>query len=121
MGGLNITIRDFARFGRLYLNEGKYNNNQIISKEYIKESFGINTEYSRPFANIIGYGYQWWIPSGSEKEFLAIGVFGQYLYVNPSKNIIIVKTSADSNFNTNKYDIKHINFFRAISNNININ
>lgn len=123
MGGLNITIRDFARFGRLYLNEGKYNNNQIISKEYIKESFNIETEYSRPFANndysnIIGYGYQWWIPSGNEKEFLAIGVFGQYLYVNPEKNIIIVKTSADSNFNTNEYDIKYIDFFRAISNNI---
>ncbi len=123
MGGLNITIRDFAKFGRLYLNNGVFNDNQIIPKEYIRQSFDITSEYSRPFANqnyrnIIGYGYQWWVPKGDEKEFLGIGVFGQYLYVNPLKNLIIVKTSADANFNTEEYDIRHIEFFRSISNKI---
>ncbi|WP_317367217.1 serine hydrolase [uncultured Tyzzerella sp.] len=119
MGGLNISLRDYARFGRLYLNDGVYNKEQIIPKEWIEQSLDNSSPYSRPdktnsIENAIGYGYQWWIPESNEKEFLAIGVYGQFLYVNPLKNIIIVKTSADSNFNKSDYEIKNIEFFRSI-------
>lgn len=119
MGGLNISLRDYARFGRLYLNNGVYNKEQIIPKEWIEQSLDNSSPYSRPdknnsIENAIGYGYQWWIPDGNEKEFLAIGVYGQFLYINPLKNIIIVKTSADSNFNKPDYEIKNIEFFRSI-------
>lgn len=119
MGGLNISLRDYARFGRLYLNNGIYNKEQIIPKEWIEQSLDNSSPYSRPdknnsIENAIGYGYQWWIPDGDEKEFLAIGVYGQFLYINPLRNIIIVKTSADSNFNKPDYEIKNIEFFRSI-------
>lgn len=119
MGGLNISLRDYARFGRLYLNNGVYNKEQIIPKEWIEQSLDNSSSYSRAdknnsIENAIGYGYQWWIPDGDEKEFLAIGVYGQFLYINPLRNIIIVKTSADSNFNKPDYEIKNIEFFRSI-------
>ena len=119
MGGLNISLRDYARFGRLYLNNGVYNKEQIIPKEWIEQSLDNSSPYSRAdknnsIENAIGYGYQWWIPDGNEKEFLAIGVYGQFLYINPLRNIIIVKTSADFNFNKPDYEIKNIEFFRSI-------
>ncbi len=123
MGGLSVSLRDYARFARLYLNEGKYNGEQILTKEWVKDSLDASAEYSKPGANqddynAIGYGYQWWIPEGKQGEFMAIGVYGQWIYVNPSKQVIIVKTSADPDFMAKNYELKHVEFFRAITDGI---
>lgn len=42
----------------------------------------------------LGYGYQWWIPTGSDHAFKALGILGQIIYINPTKHIVIVETSA---------------------------
>ncbi len=120
MGGLSVSLRDYARFARLYLNKGNYNGEQILTEDWVRDSFDIKEEYSKPGANedaynVIGYGYQWWIPEGTEEEFMAIGVYGQWIYVNPTKHIIIVKTSADPDFMEKGYELKHVEFFRAIA------
>ncbi|MCI9138954.1 MAG: serine hydrolase [Lachnospiraceae bacterium] len=120
MGGLSVSLRDYARFARLYLNEGNYNGKQILEKEWIEDTMDIHAKYSKPGANqddnnAIGYGYQWWIPEGNQGEFMAIGVYGQWIYVNPSNNVIIVKTSADPNFTQKGYELKHVEFFREIA------
>ena len=47
---------------------------------------------------------------------MAIGVYGQWIYVNPPKRVIIVKTSADPDFMEKGYELKHVEFFRAIAN-----
>ncbi len=65
--------------------------------------------------NAIGYGYQWWVPEGNAGEFMAIGVYGQWIYVNPTNRVIIVKTSADPDFMEKGYELKHVEFFRAIA------
>lgn len=120
MGGLSISLRDYGRFARLYLREGNYNGEQILSKEWVRDSLDISAEYSRPGANLdaynaIGYGYQWWVPEGDKGEFMAIGVYGQWIYVNPSNQVIIVKTGADPNFMKKGYELKHVEFFRAVA------
>ena len=120
MGGLSVSLRDYARFARLYLNEGNYNGMQILPKEWVRDSFDISASFAKPGANhdaynAIGYGYQWWIPEGNEGEFMAIGVYGQWIYVNPASRVIIVKTSADPNFMEKGYELKHVEFFRAIA------
>ncbi len=120
MGGLSVSLRDYARFARLYLNEGNYNGKQILEKEWIEDTMDIHAKYSKPGANqddnnAIGYEYQWWIPEGNQGEFMAIGVYGQWIYVNPSNNVIIVKTSADPNFTQQGYELKHVEFFREIA------
>lgn len=119
MGGLSVSLRDFARFGRLYLNGGSWNREQIIPADWIRDSLDVSAHYSKPGANhdsynAIGYGYQWWVPEGSEGEFLAIGVYSQWLYVNPTHNIIIVKTGADPGFMEKDYELTHVELFRAI-------
>ena len=96
MGGLSISLRDYARFARLYLHNGRYNGKQILPAQWIKDSLDASAPYAKPHANgipydALGYGYQWWIPAGSEQEFAAIGVYGQWIYGNPSNHTIIVK------------------------------
>lgn len=123
MGGLSVSLRDYARFARLYLNDGNWEGEQILTEKWVKDSLDVSAEYSRPGANNdpyneIGYGYQWWVPEGTQNEFMAIGVYGQWIYVNPSKQVIIVKTSADPNFTSKNYEPKHVEFFRAIADGI---
>ena len=123
MGGLSVSLRDYARFARLYLNLGSYNGEQIIEEKWIRDSLDISEDYSKPGSNYdaynaIGYGYQWWVPEGDQGEFMAIGVYGQWIYVNPSNRVIIVKTSADPDFMEKGYELKHVEFFRAVADGI---
>ncbi|MGH9563177.1 MAG: hypothetical protein ACRD3S_17120, partial [Terracidiphilus sp.] len=41
-----------------------------------------------------GYAYQWWVPYGTDGIFEAEGIFGQMIYVNPTRHVVIVQTSA---------------------------
>lgn len=119
-GGLSISLRDYARFARLYLHEGNWNGEQLLPRDWIRDSLDISADYSKPGANndgynAIGFGYQWWVPEGDQGEFMAIGVYGQFLYVNPEQNVIIVKVNADPDFMAEHYELKHVEFFRAIA------
>lgn len=123
-GGVNLCLRDFARIGQLYLRNGKsLNGKQIVSSAWITASTKPRSEHLRPgrFKESgepnLGYGYQWWIPEGMEGEFLAIGVYGQFIYVNPKRGVVIAKTSAYSNYNVDGISMEHeaIAAFRVIS------
>lgn len=120
MGGLSVSIRDYARFAKLYLDGGKACGEQILPEDWVRDSMDVSAAYSKPGANYdaynaIRYGYQWWVPEGTQGEFMAIGVYGQWIYVNPTHRVIIVKTSADPDFMSENYELKHVEFFRAIT------
>ncbi len=111
-GFLNAALRDYAKFGTLYLHGGSYNGEQIVSKEWVSESVTPDNPHLQPgekpkgyetFGNF-GYQYQWWIPDNPDGEYLAIGVWGQYIYVYPKENLVIVKTSVDPDFEANNYE-----------------
>ncbi|PRD48148.1 serine hydrolase domain-containing protein [Sphingobacterium haloxyli] len=83
---LNARARDFAKLGRLYLHNGKWNDTQIIPERWVKASTKLDTtEHSAPF-----YQYQWWLTKNAE-QFYAQGILGQYIFVDPDKNLIIVR------------------------------
>ncbi|HEX4087885.1 MAG TPA: hypothetical protein VHZ33_04165, partial [Trebonia sp.] len=48
----------------------------------------------------LGYGYQWWLPAGGRGEFMAVGVYNQYVYVDPANAVTIVKLSANRAYGT---------------------
>lgn len=83
---INARAIDFAKIGRLYLNKGNWNGKQIVSENWVKES----TKRDTTDGSVRFYQYQWWIPS-RKGDFLAEGILGQFIYVNPSKNLIIVR------------------------------
>lgn len=83
---LNARARDFAKIGRLYLNKGKWNGKQIVSEKWVSQSTIVDeTDGSAWY-----YQYQWWLPT-RKGDFMAQGILGQYIYVNPAKNLIIVR------------------------------
>jgi len=110
---LNATLRDYARFGRLYLNKGNWNGVQIVSEQWVLESVVPDQPHLQPGMTEDGWGYQyqWWIPEESDGEFLACGVYGQYIYIHPKENLVIVKTSADPRM----ADDESVAAFRAIA------
>lgn len=83
---LNARARDFAKLGRLYLNKGNWNGKQIVSQKWVEESTRVNPADG----GVSYYRYQWWIPSPNG-DFMAEGILGQFIYVNPAKNLIIVR------------------------------
>ncbi len=107
----NSNARDFARIGLLYLHNGIYNNKKIISEEYVKKSVE-PIDLIDKNGNITNYyGYSWWLTSANNlKIFYAQGILGQYIFVIPDKNIVIVrlgeKTSSSSVKNITEYVLK---------------
>ena len=84
--GFNATLRDFARIGLMMLGEGKANGRQIVPAAWVRDS---TRAAGGPGP---GYGYQWWLASDS-KSYQALGLQGQYIYVNPEARTVIVKLS----------------------------
>lgn len=116
LGGLNLTTRDYARMGQMFLQNGRYNGTQIVPENWVVAS----TVPSAPTADgAIGYGYQWWIPQGAvEGEFMARGIYGQYVYINRARGVVIATNAADRKFREAGVGAQNIAIFRSIANNI---
>ena len=89
----NSTARDFARFGALILNHGRWKEQQIIPESYIIQSITpasyLNDEQKNPLTY---YGYHWWILNHKGMQIpYARGIQGQYIFVLPTKNAVIVR------------------------------
>lgn len=84
---LNARTMDFARFGRLLLNNGNWNGKQIIPKAFICDA----TTPSLKDGGKITYGYNMGIGPKKYGSFFPIGLFGQLIYIYPERNIIIVR------------------------------
>lgn len=89
----NARARDFAKIGRLYLHNGNWNGRQIVSEKWVKKSVDARNK------NGGFYSYQWWHTTDRDAsgkvsisgDYYADGLLGQYIYVYPQKNIIIVR------------------------------
>jgi CubicO group peptidase (beta-lactamase class C family) len=93
---LYLTSREMAKFGQLFLQEGMWNDEEIISKEWVRESTldhmpdDVHFVYSvKPSG---GYGYLWWTYDGF---YTASGLHGQRIIVNPISEYVVVFTSLD--------------------------
>ena len=78
---------DFAKLGRLYLNDGNWNGKQIVSKKWVE----LSTHSDPSGNNKHFYNNNWGIGPLKYGSYFAVGLFGQYLYMYPEKNIIIVR------------------------------
>jgi CubicO group peptidase (beta-lactamase class C family) len=113
MGGteLSLKARDMLKFGLLFLNEGKFNGKQIISKAWIDESTAeqvtLNAWDVLPGAN--GYGYYWWrrITNGHQ-AFIASGYGGQLICVIPDLKMVVVTTCFVNEQNRGRSEIKRL-------------
>ena len=95
-GCFNATARDYARVGLMALHGGQLNGQRIVSEAWMRESTTPDATFLKPNASNgnLGYAYQWWVPGGSDGAFMAMGIYGQMIYVNPRRSVVIVQTSA---------------------------
>jgi len=90
--GLSLTARDMAKFGLLYLNRGVWDGKQIIPADFIQAS--TQKQNAGGFPELVDHGYLWWVTTiEGHSAFFAGGYGGQYIYVVPDLDIVIVIAS----------------------------
>lgn len=83
---LGATARDYAKFGRLYLNNGYWNGEEVVPQQWVEKSISRDTTNGSGFA----YNYNWHIGEKAYGDYMADGMYKQNIYVYPKKNVIIV-------------------------------
>ncbi|MGO3811514.1 serine hydrolase domain-containing protein [Mesonia sp.] len=87
--GLSASLRDYARLGTLMLNEGRLGDQNLLAEEYLENATALLNETDDQGG---GYGYLWWrFKNGS---YAAVGIFGQMLYIDPHKDLVIAQIAA---------------------------
>jgi len=93
--GLGLSARDLAKIGFLYLNNGYWNGQPIVSEDWVRESTDQQIQANRhPVYGSFGYGYQWWVKEVDGcSSFRAWGRRGQFIVVVPELDLVIAVTS----------------------------
>lgn len=113
LGGLNVTTRDYARFGQMFAQKGLWQGKQIVPADWVVAS---TLPSARTAPGEIGYGYQWWIPQGSPPgTYMARGIYGQYIYIDTDAGVVIVTTAADRKFRETGVSQQNVDMFRLIA------
>ena len=97
-GALQITLRDYARFGYLFAHDGMMGAKRVLPAGWVAEATVPRApylEYGKLEPNDpTGYGYQWWCIPDEHRSFTAEGIHGQYVMVDPIQHVVVVKLSA---------------------------
>jgi hypothetical protein len=93
--GLSATLRDYGRFGLFFMNGGIAGGERILPEGWMKEAGSSKVIDGKK----VDYGYMWWIPDASanpmhEGALMASGIFGQFIYLNPAEDVVVVVWSA---------------------------
>lgn len=105
-GGLYLSAQDLARIGYLFLHNGKWGDQQIVSEQWVKQSItpvvaDINPANEKSNS---GYGYQWWVPSVEPFIYACNGYGGQFLMVAPEYDLVVVFNGWNIHYNNTELD-----------------
>ena len=93
--GLSATLRDYGRFGLFFMNGGVVGEEKILPEGWVREAGSSKMIGGKK----VNYGYMWWVPDAAvnpvhEGAFMAEGIFGQFIYLNPAEKVVVVVWSA---------------------------
>lgn len=118
-GGLNATLRDYARFGSLYLNDGVFNGRQIVPKAWIRATQqGDHNLFGEPYTLQSpngAYRNQFWIEDVSRTVIMCRGVFGQLIYIDAARDLVVVKLSTWPDFLNLEFGIDTTRMIHALA------
>jgi CubicO group peptidase (beta-lactamase class C family) len=89
--GFNATPLDYARFGLLYLHGGEWNGTQIVPQDWVETATAADTSQD-PAGH---YQYFWWIDTERPGRYYGLGNLGQYVYVAPDADTVIVRSGRE--------------------------
>ena len=120
MGGLAVSLRDYARMGLLYLHKGQWQGKQVLPAQWVKESVTPDAPHLMPGKRAssgreTGYQYQWWLPRKADGDFYASGIWGQKIYIDPKSQIVIVKLSADPSSFSKEVGYQQVEYLQQLS------
>ncbi|MFI1386138.1 serine hydrolase domain-containing protein [Embleya sp. NPDC020886] len=120
-GSLNATTRDLARVGLLVAGGGELRGERIVPAAWVERGRGrglahleVGTLGDSGYPHY-GYANQWWTLGGARRAYTAVGVFGQYLYIDPEAEVVIVKTGAWPTADDPIRDAESVATMRAIA------
>jgi CubicO group peptidase (beta-lactamase class C family) len=91
--GLNARAVDYARFGLLFLHKGEWNGRRIVSEDWVRAATGAETSTDPAYYR--GYRYFWWMDVERPGRFYAFGKYGQYIYVAPDADAVVIRFGSD--------------------------
>lgn len=115
---VDTTVRQYARFGLLFARGGQWKDQQVIPKAFVDETFQQywsdlpSDELNHPR----GYSLHWWVSRYDEqwKIFNASGKFGQYIFVDPTNDVVFVRVTKYHSTGGNKIDWGPLGFVNKI-------
>ncbi|MCZ4353478.1 serine hydrolase [Roseovarius aestuarii] len=111
-GGFNASLRDYARFGLMMLEDGAVDGAQIVPESWVRASAtGDASAFGAPYTNASpngAYSRQWWIQDVDRGDFMARGVFGQLIYLDPKTQFMAVKMSTWPDYLIESYTLDTI-------------
>ncbi len=118
-GGLNATLRDYARFGALYLKEGIFNGRQIVPAAWIKATeTGDHALFGEPYTLTTpngAYRNQFWIEDVARPAIMCRGVFGQLIYIDTLRDLVVVKLSSWPDFLNVEFGVDTLRMIHALA------
>jgi len=106
---LQMTLRDFARFGQFVLEGGRINGESIVPDNWFQTA----THTQIPLWGGWGYGYQWW--TMNDGTFRALGIHGQMIHIDPARRLVIAINSAWPEAESDKRRAAVANFLKTIT------
>ncbi len=124
LGGMNATLRSYARFGQLYLQRGEWNGEQVLPADWIDRSTRPDAPHLMPgednplSTKPYGYKWLWWtpiVPVGG--DYYSSGIYNQFIYIQPSSNVVIAVLSANHHYteNPNFWKTRYNDFLQAVA------
>jgi CubicO group peptidase (beta-lactamase class C family) len=111
--GLQLTSRDMAKIGYLYLNKGRWGRRQILTQEWVEESTQMQVKIPEEIPSSwvrellersTTYGYLWWVDiTGGHPSFFVVGHGGQFIHAIPDLDIVLVITTVPMGGSDSKY------------------
>lgn len=120
-GGLNMSARDAARFGQVMGNRGQFDGKQIFPASVVES---IEQGDTAPFAGNIyderipggAYSSFFWLINDEDGAYMAKGMFGQSIYINPTKDVVVVRLASPEVSSKPEFDLDMLKVFNEISN-----
>lgn len=117
-GGFNACLRDYARFGLMHLDMGVFNGRQIVPAEWVAQCrTGDHAVFGAPYTEVLpngAYRNQFWIEDVDRRAYMARGVFGQIIHIDPDNDMVAVKLSTWPDFQNTRFNVSTLLALRAI-------
>lgn len=119
-GGLNLTLRDMARFGEMIRLNGRFNGQQIVPASVVTKitAGGSKSDFAKAgYKALTGWSYksQWWINHNAHGAFNARGIHGQTIYIDPKAEMVIARFASNPKAANANFDDISLPAYQAIA------